>query len=68
MINVKTASLFAAAAVVIGGVAAALMGNDAEAAPMPEPETDFERDVLNNPEFFREVMEDLGIWSPEEKL
>lgn len=66
MVKINTAVLFTACAIAFGGLAAALAGKDAEA--VSEPESDFERDVLNNPEFFREVMEDLGIWEPGEKL
>lgn len=59
----------ALAVLAVAGIAVAASGT-VEDAPTPkaEPEFDFDRDVYRNPEFFKEVMEDIGIWEPEAKV
>lgn len=59
----------AMAVLAVAGIAIAA-SSTVEAAPTPsaEPDFDFERDVYRNPEFFKDVMEDIGIWAPEEKV
>jgi hypothetical protein len=59
----------AMAVLAVAGIAVAVSSTK-EAAPAEsaEPEFDFDRDVYRNPEYFKEVMEDIGIWEPEEKM
>lgn len=59
----------AMALLAFAGIAVAVSSSPAAAQEeTAEPEFDFDRDVYRNPEYFKEVMEDIGIWTPEEKV
>lgn len=61
-------NLVMAASALVGLAAVATAATSGDTAESAEPEFDFDRDVYRNPEFFKEVMEDTGIWEPEAKV